>query len=366
MFSGFNIRAVVAFCRFATRWKIPFHIVAVSENDPIFQTAYAKHVFLIRDSSELCDKQVLKWMNEIRTLNRLDRVVVLPTSEYLNRFLLLHRSTFEDAGHVIPLAESSLYDQLSDKKSFAEICQKHGLGIPREFDSQPVQLPFVAKPLRYASTKTGKQLKPWLITNEDEQAEFQGKEVEADFFFQEYVQGKSIYLLYYVSSTDSDVCFSQENLIQQSNGGSIVAARTADAHFAPVADDYLKMLKSLGFHGVIMVELKQTNGQYTMIESNPRFWGPIQFVIDQGVPIVRQFMTELGFDNMSKCQTVPVPNQDLLYFWSGGISEAAQPLAFHNYTPDNFSNDYPMLICNDVFLRDDTIELYAQEFRKQQ
>ena len=109
MFSGFNIRAVVAFCRFATRWKIPFHIVAVSENDPIFQTAYAKHVFLIRDSSELCDKQVLKWMNEIRTLNRLDRVVVLPTSEYLNRFLLLHRSTFEDAGHVIPLALSLIH-----------------------------------------------------------------------------------------------------------------------------------------------------------------------------------------------------------------------------------------------------------------
>jgi hypothetical protein len=44
VFSGFNNRAVIAFCRAATKHGVPFHIVARCGADPIPQTSYGNKV----------------------------------------------------------------------------------------------------------------------------------------------------------------------------------------------------------------------------------------------------------------------------------------------------------------------------------
>jgi len=231
----------------------------------------------------------------------------------------------------------------------------------------PSELPFVAKPLHYASSQSDKQPKPWLLTSQSLLDQFKQQEHIEDFFFQELAVGKSTYLLYFVSKSDDDVLFSQENLIQQCNGGSIIAARKSSAHTQPIARQYLQMFKELGYWGVLMVELKETSDGYVMIEANPRFWGPLQFVVDNGVPIISQFLVECGFPIESPSGNAAdgqAPHAEF-YFWSGGLTRSAQPLILHNYTDRCFLADYPNLIRQDVYLRDDTADLYVAEIRKQ-
>ena len=53
IFSGYNQRAVVAFCREATSLKVPFCIIAKSEEDTILKTIYKEQVFAIRSEKLL-------------------------------------------------------------------------------------------------------------------------------------------------------------------------------------------------------------------------------------------------------------------------------------------------------------------------
>ncbi|TWU47536.1 carbamoyl phosphate synthase-like protein [Rubripirellula tenax] len=359
------MRAVVAFCRKATALNVPFCLVASSPGDPIFQTQYSGSVVLTRQTNDLCIADMQNWFHEILVSKSLDRLMVLPTSEFLNRFLLDHKAELEDAGHSVPLVDKQLYNRISDKQSFVKICADHGLVVPQEFIDQPAKLPFVAKPKRYAAVKTGRQLKPWLISSESDLQKFQAVESPGEFFFQEFVVGKSVYLLYFVSQDDKHVVYSQENLIQQSNGGSIVVATQSSEHSEPIAQQYLDMFKSLGYSGPVMVELKVTEDNHVMIEANPRFWGPLQFVVDSGVPIIESFLSANGFSLPTNAVS-PLPashGNDVRYFWSGGMSKSAQPFVFHNYNANRFVDDFPDLKRHDVFLRDDTINLYLSEFR---
>jgi hypothetical protein len=361
------MRAIVAFCRTAARLNVPVHILAASETDPIFDTNYSQWVFRTRESAALCIDQVASWMEAIRQSGNYDRLVVLPTSEFLNQFLLNNRAALELAGCLIPLVDRALYNQISEKRSFVQICIEYQLPVPRGFESLPAHLPFAAKPLHYASRRDGRQLKPWLLTSESLLEEFHKLEDPDEFFYQELAVGRSLYLKYYISRTHHDVLFSQENLIQQCNGGSMVVARKSTLHKHPIAGQYLQMFRQLGFWGMIMVELKETPEGLLMIEANPRFWGPMQLVVDNGIPMITQFLNECGLpvDPSSAAPLSWQPPEAEFYCWSGGLTKAAQPLILHNYTERCFLQDYPDLIQNDVFLRDDTLPLYAREIREQ-
>lgn len=365
VFSGYNPRAIVSFCRVATRQNVPFHILAASADDKIFSTSYASKVHLTRPTSELILSEVLGWLDEIRGEHGYDRLVLLPSTEFLNRFFLRHRHELEDAGHVVPIAPESLYCRVSDKKAFSEVCVEYNLAVPAEFDSPPKECPFVAKPLTYLSANTGLQLRPWLINSEDERRQFLDEMDVDDFFYQEMAVGKSLYLLFYVSKTGQDVLYSQENLIQQYNGGSILLATTSSLHQEPIAQKYLAMLKSVGFSGMIMIELKKTQSDFVMIEANPRLWGPIQFVVDCEIPIFDLFLTDCGFElkNPPKKNSANLSPGSNFYLWSGGMKRKNQPYIFHDYQPGSFCDDYPELMESDVYLRPDTINLYASEVK---
>ncbi len=367
IFSGYNMRAIVAFCRTAANLNIPVHILAASATDPIFDSRYSHAVVQTRESADLCIDKVVPWLEAIRRSADYERLVILPTSEFLNQFLLKNRSALELAGCLIPLVDDVLYDRISNKHSFARLCTEHGLAVPREFNSLPSQLPFVAKPLQYASRRDGKQLKPWLLTSDSILEKFRQTEEPDEFFYQELAVGRSFYLMFFISSTDHHVLFSQENLIQQCNGGSMVASRKSSVHTQPIAQQYLQMFKALDFWGLVMVELKETSRGFLMIEANPRFWGPMQLVVDNGVPIITQFLAECGFSiDLSNSHLASAqPDGAEFYFWSGGLTNAAQPLILHNYTEQTFLLDYPELIKRDVYLREDTLNLYAREIREQ-
>jgi hypothetical protein len=166
VFSGYNIRGVVAFCRWAKEHKVDYCVIARSAEDPIFLTRYRSRVAVVRSSSALGPEELLGWAELLRKQTASQKVLILPSTEYLNRTLLAHRDVLEAGGCVVPLVGVELYEKLSNKESFARTCADHGICIPVEFPSLPLQVPFVAKPRAYAAA-SGRQLIPQLILSEE-------------------------------------------------------------------------------------------------------------------------------------------------------------------------------------------------------
>lgn len=362
IFSGYNQRAVVAFCREAVRLNVPFCIVACSEEDSILKTAYKKQVFAIRSEKMLVESDLDSCIESTKVATGFTDFVVLPSSEFLNRFFLEHRAYYAQKHCTIPLVSSELYAQISDKYSFGEMCERFGLALPKELEN-PEQLsyPFVAKPRLYFSGGKAKTLQPYLILSESDWNEFTRKEEKEAFYFQEYIDGSCYYLLYYLSSKQSDVFYSQKNLVQQAGGKSMIVAESAHIHTLPIATAYADMLKKEGFEGLIMIELKKRGDAFVMIEANPRLWGPSQLFVDAGVPIFEAFMRDQGFEiQTSRLSEI----KDVMYFWHGGIAEdqrMGKALAYHGFSPALLDENLEKLLGCEVYLRDDTKELFYNE-----
>ena len=357
--SGYNIRAVIAFCRWATAHHVQYHIVAQSSTDPIFATDYKDRVAVSRDSVNLCPAEFRSWIGELCDQHGYDRILVLPSTEFLNRFLVEHRDAIEAEDCVIPLVDKQLYETISDKQSFTALCDSYGLDIPEEFADIPEQLPFVAKPRVYSSAN-GKQRVPLLVHTPHDLERLCREEDTEEYFFQQFISGGSQYLLAYVGRNGNDVLFSQENLMQQAHGGSVVLAKGSDFHQSSIAGRYIEMLRGQEFFGLVMVEVRfeERHGPYYVIEANPRLWGPLQFAIDNGVDFFGAMLRDHGFD---VSQPAAASRGASHYFWSGGITRASQPIAFHNYSAVEFVNEFSLLRPQDIFFRADTFDLFLEE-----
>jgi len=357
--SGFNQRAVISFCRFANENNIVFHIVAESKNDTIFLSSYKNHVIDIRENLSISLYDFERWKIKIDE----DNIIILPSTEYLNRFILKNRLHLENNNYVVPLCDANLYDKISDKYSFSDICKKYDIQIPAEYDSD-FKYPCVAKPKRY-STQDDLILKPVIIHSKEAHKTFDENFNHHNFYFQEFIQGKSIYLLFYFSTDGSVSSFSQENLIQQDQGLSIIAAVSSDHHLNEISLKYKNMFSELGFHGLVMVETKLYNGQYYMIEANPRLWGPSQLILDSGMDLFHHFMADYGLIPLNTLNKVY--RKDVAYFWSGGIfSDRREKLkvAFHgDYNQEQFLQDYYKFFSSEVYLREDTLNIFYSEHK---
>lgn len=355
--SGYNIRAVVAFCRWADAHGIAFHLVARNADDPVLLTAYRDRVLLTRTGAQLAVADFAAWIAALRRRHGYADVLLLPSTEFLNRFMLAQRAALEAAGAIVPLPDAALYRQLSDKYSFGQLCGAAGIPVPAEYATVPDSFPFVAKPRSYAAINA-RQLKPYLIHDAGGLARFRGQEDPADFYFQQFVTGRSLYLLAYCPKQGTPVLFSQENLIQQKDGGSVILARASDFHRQPQAAPYLKLLSQAGFHGLIMIEVRQEleTGQCHMIEANPRLWGPMQLVVDHDTGIFDAFLRDYGFAPESGATTAPGG----YYFWCGGLADHAGA-AYHQFSPAQFTDHYHAIVRGSLFLRDDTMALFRHE-----
>ena len=354
--SGFNIRAVVAFCRWASASDVEYRIIARGQEDPIFQTSFRNRVVFSRRRDYLTIELFQEWIDRLRREFLYEEFLVLPSSEFLNRFLLANRSVLEGFSCVIPLPDERLYSMISDKESFVSLCRSYGIDSPPVFHRCPDTPPFVAKPRRY-STGNERPAATRIILDQFDLTTFL-KEKHVDYFFQEFIPGRSFYLLAFIGR-EQDVLFSQENLIQQARGASIILARRTDFHERGIASDFVAMFRDLGFVGLVMVEVRhdETSNRYFMIEANPRLWGPMQFVVDNNVDLFGALLREFGWDVPNR----PVFPWNEYYFWSGGLSADAQPFAFHSFSEKDFVRQYHSIQRCDLFLREDTLNLYCEE-----
>ena len=111
IFSGYNNRAVLAFCRVLANNDAPFAIIANNTNDPIFLTAYAAYVVCIRQKKQLEITDISVCVEKCATkFPDVQEFVLAPSTEALNRFFLAHRKKLEQYFKIcLPLANQELY-----------------------------------------------------------------------------------------------------------------------------------------------------------------------------------------------------------------------------------------------------------------
>jgi hypothetical protein len=362
IFSGSNERAVITFCRYAEKLMLDYVIIANGNDDSILVSYYKSKVLLIRPKNQLNLSDFLKYMIDIKKYFNINRLFIIPITEYLNRFLLQNWKSLEAINISFGLCNSELYTSISDKYSFGNLCNSFGILIPKEFNYKPDKIPYVIKPKKYYNENNVVNIKP-IIINNDQEADLVDLNTN-DIYYQEFIGGKSIYFLFYFSKNGLHTVYSQENLIQQHDGGSMILCKSSNYHLnTEIVNKLVKLFKDNKFSGLVMVEMKLYNEKFYMIEANPRPWGPLQLTINSKMTIIDDFFIDNGLINF------PIFNKkdykvNTYYFWSGGINktlDTSNNLCYHDFSESTFINEYNNIIKNEIYLNTDTIKIYLKE-----
>lgn len=365
LFSGFNQRAIVAFIRSLRKNNIDeFSIIAASKEDTILISDYKNKVEYIRTIKQLDLAEILFALDIIKNKYNLDELFIIPSTEALNRFVLSKRDIFDNMGYKIPLVDEKLYESVSDKKSFYEVCSNSGLLVPKNIDYPKLfGNKFVAKPKKYIS-EDGKIYSPILIMNKSDYIFFDKNYPKEMFDYQEYIEGESFYLLYYFGKNGNVCKYSQKNLVQQSKGKSIIAAKLADLHNSDISSEYECLFKKMNFQGMVMIELRKNRDDYYMIEANPRLWGPSQLTVDSHIHIFEYFLFDLGFIDKVKEEDI---NIDTVYFWSGGLRRYLledEECVWHKNSRNELEKEVKSYYEYDIYNRSDTQSIFLFEKSK--
>lgn len=356
------MRAVIAFIRTLEAHQVPYGIVASGMQDLILHSAYKIKVGYVRKNKDLELAEILCAIHKVNKSG--ERCLLAPSTEYLNRFLLKHRAELETMNCVIPLVNENLYETISDKEKFSNLCSEYHIVSPREvLERAHFKQPVIAKPNTYIASD-GKIYAPTFLLNEDEFKNFVSTHRVSDFTFQEFLMGGiSYYLLFYFSKAGKVYTFSQKNIAQQPGGKSIVAAVSADYHRnEKLVEPYIRMFQNVGFYGLVMVECRHYQKQEYMIEANPRFWGPSQLFCDAQYNFFEYMLYDFGFiptlpDRESSKETT-------YYFWGGGFQEdPSMPgcCVWHEDGKCYFQQNRNEFYKADIYNRIDTIDIYNEE-----
>ena len=100
-----------------------------------------------------------------------------------------------------------------------------------------------------------------------------------------------------------------------------------------------------------------------MIEANPRFWGPSQLFVDAGINFFEVFLNDYGIiESIPKFENI---KDSTRYFWFGGLINTIKNnmnLTYYNISENSFLNYIHIWLKNDIYKRDDTIEIFRKEF----
>jgi hypothetical protein len=357
LFSGHNDRAVVALCRALTARGLPFALVSSGPEDPILRTQYASRIAMVRE-----DRRVdLALFERIRAALGSRQPVYASTTEFINSFVLDHHASLQAMGWHVPLPPPAVYRQLTSKHDSAAVIQQLcGIGAPPPLEHARADAPCVFKPRH--NLAGGQVLYPALCLDSAAVQEARARCPADRWFVQRYIDGQSHYLCAMLAHDGRACAVWQVNLLQQPQGKSIVLARTG--HNPGVdAEALLTGLHRLGYAGPLMIEFLQTaDGQLHYIETNPRFWGPLQLAVDACPALMDLYLEELGWPAAPVTPAAPPaspagpPAAAALPHWYAWAKGAAVAGCRRYPALDGWSDSdlQELLARQDVYARDDT------------
>jgi hypothetical protein len=358
VFSGYNDRAIISLFRYFSSIDQEVFIIASSKNDFVYHTKWKSSIIHTRDSDNL-DLELFEKI-AISVLKLGYEPTIISTSEFLNHYILNNRFQLEDFGFRLNYPEKEIYDQLSNKHTSHRFV--HDLNL---FDSVKVQevvnwkSPCVLKPKK--NIVNNKSLKP-IICLTDEDLEKSLKIINLpDYDCFEYVEGQSYYLCSYIDKRGKYTSYWQINLLQQSQGGSILLAKNC-INPGVNSKDFMKRIIETGYFGPFMAEfIISPEGKRYFIEINPRFWGPLELAHKIERNLFHRFHLDIQDSEIIKESTeVTTVVNDRFYAWAYGLKSGKYKEfpAFRRMIPHHQLFEY--MDKNDVYNQDDTKSLFKK------
>lgn len=338
IFSGYNSRAVITLCRLLSEYNLPFGIIANGVNDEIFKTSYKNRIIYINKKESITIELILE-LNKKK-----EDTFIFPTTEFLNRLLIKNKDELNKHKIFFGLCDEKIYELVSDKYPFSNLCKSNGIAIPIEFNSIPT-VPYVIKPKTYFNNNS-LIYTPQIIFDKNNGEKFLSDKNVSDFYFQEFVVGESVYFLFYISKYSKSIVYSQKNYLQQKNGKSITLAKSSNHYKEEIAQKLIKLFKEISFFGIVMVEFRKKNNDWIVIEANPRFWGPSQLVLDSGMQIFDYFLFE---NKIIDKKIIRKYKTNIPYVYSKGMNNDFMHAGCESY---KFNLKF------DIYNRKDTIKVF--------
>ena len=199
----------------------------------------------------------------------------------------------------IAMPQPETYRSASDKTEMMHRARQLGVPIPQTYFVESIDeaislapdltYPIVLKPRqsRYL-TDSGWALTRVAYANNPEQLIAAIKKHDPSLplpMLQERITGPGCGAFLLFDHGTEKAVFFHRRLREKPPSGGVSVLRESIPIDSKMKDDATRLLKSLNWHGVAMVEFKQDNrdNQYKLMEINARFWGSLQLAIDAGV-----------------------------------------------------------------------------------
>lgn len=325
-----------------------------------FKFEQTKIVSISIESKEKFISSLIK----LRSLS--DEILIFPTSEKLTRWSLEEKTYLNDNDILLPINDINKYVQLSDKKSFLNLVSKYKIDIPPalKLPQSDFTVPFVVKPSFLDSTNFRMLKNPLLIENSVHFFDFQKLEIDIDLHFaQSYIEGPSFY---YCGLYDKGIMkfdFAQQTVLQEPDGGSVIIAVPTSLPEILV-HKINTMMFDLEWHGVMMMEFKFEDNKWFAIECNPRFWGPLQLSLDNGINFSLELL-RIQNENFINRKIIINKKTQHNYVWSFGLLNSfilmiKKKKRIQYFKP--IGKNHSSLSYRDIWLRLDTFIYFFIEF----
>lgn len=225
--------------------------------------------------------------------------VIFPVTDLATMLVGAARAQFEPVVKV-PLPSMAAYARLSDKYQLMQLATRAAVPIPetvfvpaggltdRLLDHVTVY-PVVVKPATSMVNIGGRWIKTSVhhVQTRDELHRLY-REVTyltEPSMIQRRVQGEGQGLFALMSQGVPVATFAHRRLREKPPSGGVSVLRESTAIPKDMSDGALRLLETVGWHGVAMVEFKndEVKNQPVLMEVNGRWWGSLQLAIDAGI-----------------------------------------------------------------------------------
>ncbi|PID94133.1 MAG: hypothetical protein CSA95_04340 [Bacteroidetes bacterium] len=196
------------------------------------------------------------------------------------------------------LGEYKDYEKLHIKKELQKIAERLEINVPKEYTNiHTAKIPFVGKPTDKSSSKG-----VIYFNNENKINQYREHDF-SNYIFQDYISGIGCGYSVYSHQGKIEVGFAHKRLLEfpYSGGSSIYRESFKEGEMRKVAE---KILSTINWTGFAMFEFKYTKeGQFILIEVNPRIWGSINQGLMNGVNYFKTLIPEdLNKGTMTKSE----------------------------------------------------------------
>lgn len=289
LFSDTNPRAAHSLIHAFRYYSIPTLVIRSDRTEGVIDRATDTSGYPVRTRS--FSSRPSQVISEIAAEAPDHEFTLIPTSEFVNLDVLEAGPGHPPPNFRFGGPDISTYKLVTNKKSFRDLM----FSISDYFRDASISKDearccdrVVAIPR--ATMTDGKMTYPSFV---------RGTEVdsfpEQDYFFERYLTGASFYICGFVGAGHRE-CYWQKNLVQQSDGKSIIHATRTEAPDRRIEDVVYALLEGLGYEGVFMVEFIYSSGAWYPVELNPRFWGPLRLGFSANPLVIKRYLDWLDFE----------------------------------------------------------------------